>query len=367
MRLLEAADSAGLVPHLLTTDPGEDGSARMLRERGWTIEVLPDPHPSILARLRQQARRLPSPFIPAVDARLRELAGTAKTLVQIEHIQSAYYGRALRGAPWVLSLHNVDSEMIHSIARTQRPGTAAWLRAWNQWQATRSVERREVVNASGVLCVSERDRDRLAAPGAEIVVAPNGIDDEFFSTDPTGGEDGRVLFFGRIDYPPNEHGLTKFLRESWPQVHASAPEARLRVVGHGASEDLKALAEATPGVEFVGFVEDLVSEVEASCLTVVPLWAGGGTRLKVLESMAAARPVVGTALGVEGVGFEPDRHGLIADTTEGLARGIVELLRHPEQRRQMGLASREHAERYRWSRTTAPAVALYRQLLERTG
>jgi polysaccharide biosynthesis protein PslH len=366
LRLLEAAAADDFIPHILTTDGEDPDLVEALRGRGWTVEVLAPPPATPRHRLHQHLRRLPSPFIPSVDARLRQLAGDPRTVVQIEHTQSAYYDRALTGVPWVLSLHNVDSELLRTIARTKRPGTAAWLRGWSQWQAMRTVERREVKRATATLCVSESDREELEAPGAELIVAPNGIDDGFFEIPLEGAEPDRVLFFGRHDYPPNEHGLARFLREGWPQVTAARPGARLRVAGSGATEEVRELSAATPGVEFIGFVDDLNAEIAASSLTIVPLWAGGGTRLKVVEGMASSRPIVGTALGVEGVGFESGRHGIVAESPRELAAGVAQLLGDPGQARELGLAAREHADRFRWRYTTAPAVDLYRRLLGRT-
>ncbi|HET7417614.1 MAG TPA: glycosyltransferase family 4 protein [Solirubrobacterales bacterium] len=363
LRLLEAADAAGYVPYILTTDGEDPELVAALRERGWTVEVLAPPPATIPHRLHQHLRRLPSPFIPSVEARLRELAHQPDTLVQIEHTQSAYYDRALTGVPWVLSLHNVDSELLRTIARTKRPGTAAWLRGWSQWQAMRSVERREVRRATATLVVSESDRTGLEAPGADLIVSPNGIDDDFFEIPLEGAEPDRVLFFGRHDYPPNEHGLARFLREGWPRVTAARPSARLRIAGSGATDEVRELAAATPGVEFLGFVDDLTGEIAASALTIVPLWAGGGTRLKVVEGMASSRPIVGTALGVEGVGFESGRHGLVAESPRGLADAVDALLGDPARARELGITAREHAEQYRWRHTTAPAVELYRRLL----
>src|SRR5215218_4671709 len=365
LRLLEAAAADDLIPHILTTDGEDPDLVEALRGRGWTVEVLAPPPTTARHRLHQHLKRLPSPFIPSVDARLRQLAGEPRTVVQIEHTQSAYYDRALAGVPWVLSLHNVDSELQRTIAQTKRPGTAAWLRAWSQWQAMRTVERREVKRATATLVVSESDREELEAPGAELIVAPNGIDDGFFEIPIEGAEPDRVLFFGRHDYPPNEHGLARFLREGWPQVTAARPGARLRVAGSGATEEVRELSAATPGVEFIGFVDDLNAEIAASSLTVVPLWAGGGTRLKVVEGMASSRPIVGTALGVEGVGFESGRHGIVAESPRELAAGVAQLLGDPGRARELGLAAREHADRFRWRYTTAPAVELYRRLLGR--
>lgn len=365
LRLLEAADAAGFVPHILTTDGEDPDLVAALRERGWTVEILAPPPTSVPHRLHQHLKRLPSPFIPSVEARLRELAHQPDTLVQIEHTQSAYYDRALAGIPWVLSLHNVDSDLLRTIARTKQRGSVEWLRAWSQWQAMRTVERREVKRATATLVVSESDREELEAPGAELIVSPNGIDDDFFEIPLEGAEPDRVLFFGRHDYPPNEHGLARFLREGWPHVTAARPEARLRIAGSGATEEVRELAAATPGVEFLGFVDDLTAEIAASVLTVVPLWAGGGTRLKVVEGMASSRPIVGTALGVEGVGFESGRHGIVAESPRELAAGVVDLLGDPERAGELGRTAREHAERYRWRHTTAPAVELYRRLLPR--
>lgn len=360
LRLLEAADAVGIRPHILTTDTAD---AAPLRERGWTVEVLAEPPSTALARLRQHLRRLPSPAIPSIEARLRELAHEPGTLVQIEHTQSAYYDGALSGVPWILSLHNVDSELQRTIAQTKRPGTLVWLRAWSRWQAMRRVERRVVPRATAVLVVSEGDRERLEVPGAELIVCANGVDDVFFEIPVDAGEPDRILFFGRHDYPPNEHGLARFLREGWGKVVAARPGARLRIAGAGVTDELRELAEETTGVELLGFVEDLVAEIAASSLTIVPLWAGGGTRLKVVEGMASSRPIVGTALGVEGVGFEGGRHGVVAESPAAMADGIVELLDDPERGRELGRAARDAAERYRWSHTTVAAAELYRRLL----
>jgi len=365
LRLLEAAAADGFTPHVLTTDGEDPDLVAALRERGWAVEVLAPPPRTVPHRLHQHLKRLPSPFIPSVEARLRELAHEPDTVVQIEHTQSAYYDHALAGIPWVLSLHNVDSELLRTIARTKRPGTVTWLRAWSQWQAMRAVERREVKRAAATLVVSESDREELEAPGVELIVSPNGIDDDFFEIPLAGAEPDRVLFFGRHDYPPNEHGLARFLREGWPHVTAARPGARLRIAGSGATDEVRGLAAATPGVEFLGFVDDLTAEIAASMLTIVPLWAGGGTRLKVVEGMASSRPIVGTALGVEGVDFESGRHGIVDESPRGLAAGVVDLLGDPVRAGELGLTAREHAERFRWRHTTAPAVELYRRLLPR--
>ena len=363
MRLLEAAERVGSTPHLLTADHTDPEGAEALRERGWTVELLDPPAGGLRPRLRQQLRRLPSPYLPQVDERLRALVAEAPTLVQIEHTQSAYYAKALTGVPWILSTHNVDSQLMRTLAESRRPPSAAWLREWNRWHTMRTVERRAGAAATAVLVVSEHDRLVFGRVSRRVVLSPNGVDDDFFAA-PQAERRGppRVLFFGRLDYEPNELGFGRFLREGWPELRRRHPDAALRLVGGGASPELKAAAAAAPGVEVVGFVPALVTELAAADVLVVPLWAGGGTRLKVLEGMAAAVPIVGTSLGVEEIGFEDGVHGLIRDTPEALAVGAAELLDDRPRARRLAAAARELAEGFRWSTTLRPAEALYREL-----
>jgi glycosyltransferase involved in cell wall biosynthesis len=113
-------------------------------------------------------------------------------------------------------------------------------------------------------------------------------------------------------------------------------------------------------VEALGFVEDLAAELARSSVSLVPIWHGAGTRLKVLESMAAARPIAGTPLGVSGIGFEHGRHGLVAEAPVDLAAAVLTILRDRELAHGLGADARRLAEGYRWSRATEPAEELYR-------
>jgi glycosyltransferase involved in cell wall biosynthesis len=362
LRLLEAIERAGAQVHLVTDDADNPAGAEALRERGWRVSVLPPHRQTPRARAIQHARRLPSPYLGAVAARVRELVAEGCAFVQAEHTQSAYYGAAIAPAPWVLSLHNVDSELARSMARHERPLTPGWASAWNRWHSMRTVERRMLATPDAVLCVSDADRARLAE-ARRVLLVPNGVDDEFFYLDSQLPDHDDVLFFGQLDYSPNEHGIGRFLREGWPAVTEARPGARLRIVGRGMTSSLGALVERTEGAEAVGFAPDLTGELRRARLVVVPLWQGGGTRLKVLESMAAARPVAGTPLGVEGIGFEDGRHGLVGETARELADACVQLLSDRERARALATVGRTLAERFSWERVTEPAERLYRDWL----
>jgi glycosyltransferase involved in cell wall biosynthesis len=365
LRLLEALESAGGHPHLIVLDGSQPDGVRVLRERGWSVDVVPEPSGGLRSRLRQQLRRLPSPYVEEVARRLEGLVEEGCAFVQAEHTQSAYYAERLGDTPWILSLHNVDSHMMRSVARAERPLTKEWLRAQNRWRALRAVERRAAPRASSVLCVSEEDRRLLEPLTDKAVVVPNGVDDEFFELPPDLPDAERVLFFGRFDYLPNAQGIERFLHEGWPALAAARPSARLVLVGGGMGAALRRLAEASPRVEALGFVDDLVAELSAARVVVVPIWSGGGTRLKVLESLAAARPVIGTALGVEGVGFEAGVHGLVSESPAAIAADVAGLLADERRSRELAANGRALAESFRWRIVTRPAEDVYRRMLGR--
>jgi glycosyltransferase involved in cell wall biosynthesis len=356
LRLLEAMARSGLEPRILTTDPGEEGAAERLRMRGWTVEVVPEPPRSALDRVRQHAQRLPSPFLPSVAARFGELAADA-ALVQYEHTQAAYYA-APRGVPTVLSLHNLDSAAATSAAAGRRG--VAWLRERNRAAALRTVERRVIPMADRVLCVSEQDAAAVTRAGGRAILAPNGVDDAFFTVHAPGDED-RVLFFGHFGYEANRRGIERFLAEGWPEVRRARPNARLALAGGG----MDGTVLRAEGVDVLGLVADLPAVVAVARAVVVPIWEGGGTRLKVLEALAASRAVVSTPLGASGVGFEHGRHGLLAESPGALASALAGVLADPRQASTLGRDGRILAERYRWKEALSGASAFYSEVMAR--
>jgi len=365
LRLIEALERAGCIPHLVTTDDRPDGVAA-LRGRGWIVEVVREQTPTFRSRAAQHVRRLPSPYLDAVAERLVALAASGCPFCQFEHAQNAYYLDRVAGTPTVVSLQNVDSEMLASVARRERPLTLPWARAWNSARATRTVERRALPRATAVLCVSADDAAAVAPFAQRVIVAPNGVDDEPFTIDAALPPGERVLFFGRLDYPPNVYAVERTLDAIWPRVIDRRPDAVLAIAGAGMPEPLKRRAAAAERVDPLGFVPELRVELERARLILVPVWEGGGTRLKVLEGLAAARPLAGTSLGVSGIGFEPGRHGLVEDDPRHLADAVAALLADREQSLRLAAEGRRLAERFRWQEVLRPAEELYRELSART-
>jgi glycosyltransferase involved in cell wall biosynthesis len=356
LRLLEAIERAGGSPHVLTADDGDTGAAEALRARGWAVDVVHEAPPTARRRIRQHLERRPSPYLAGVAARIRELA-PGSALVQLEHTQSAYYAAA--GVPTVLSLHNLDSRLLERVARSRTPGTPAWARDWNRALATRATERRAFPHADLVVCVSREDAGAAAAAGARTLLAPNGVDPEFFAVGPAAAAP-RAAFFGAFGYEPNARGLERFLARGWPEVRRLVPDATLAIAGAGLDP---ARFGGHDGVEMLGLVDDVAELLAGAAAVVVPVWEGGGTRLKVLEALAAARPVASTAVGVEGIGVTDGREALLADDPRELGAALARLLSEGEAAARMGAAGRALAEPYRWERALADLEHAYRGYL----
>jgi polysaccharide biosynthesis protein PslH len=356
-RLLEAMERAGVRPHVVTADERFE-AAEALRGLGWRVDAIPEATPTFADRVRQLRARRPSSYHAALAEHMRSLAADPPAFVQVEHALAAGYPTPNPSLPVALSMHNVDSAMLATVARRQRPLTPGWARAWNRALATRSVERHEVPRADAVLCVSDEDAANFAALGGRPLIVPNGVDDDLFAVREAPGAGERVLFFGQLGYAPNTLGLLRFVREGWPRVLAGRPGAQLRVAGPGLDAALAARLRRQPGVEPLGLVEDLRDELARS-VVVVPIWQGGGTRLKVLEGLAAGRPLAGTPLGVSGLGVRDGEHALVAERPGDLADAVLALLSDRPRAAALGAAGRRLAEGYRWERMTAPAAELY--------
>ena len=196
---------------------------------------------------------------------------------------------------------------------------------------------------SYVVRCSKEDQARHPAPN--VVVIPNGASVPS-TVDRT--PEGRVLFVGDLGYAPNSEGVEWFLEAVWPLVRQCFPSAAFDIVGRNPSQKLKDAHEQC-GVHVHGFVKNLEPLFRRASLSVTPLHAGGGTRLKILESLANAVPVVSTDIGAFGISAD-SRHGLDrAETPEQFLQRIGEILRNGELAQARANAGREFVRtNYDW-------------------
>lgn len=189
-----------------------------------------------------------------------------------------------------------------------------------------------------IVTCSGQDRDRWPSEKHEnIWVIPNGTDDSLLSL-PRGQKiPHQMIFVGTMDYPPNEDAIIHFCQTIFPLVLKEIPDATLRIVGRNPSTKVMDLADGEV-ISVHANVPDVAEFVQKASVSVVPLRVGGGTRLKILESLALGTPVVSTAMGAEGLNLRHDRHLLIANRPEEFAAQTTALLRDEQMRDRLASA-----------------------------
>jgi glycosyltransferase involved in cell wall biosynthesis len=183
-----------------------------------------------------------------------------------------------------------------------------------------------------VAVASALDRARLGLSNA--VTIPNG----YRAPDrPVGrievASPPTILFQGMLGYPPNRLAAIELVERILPPLRERVPDIRVRLVG-GGGENVRHLDDP-PTVTVTGWVDDITAELAKADLVVVPIRAGSGTRIKILEALAHRIPVVSTTIGAEGLNLQDDVHLLVADTPEEIADRCVAALKDPELRRRL--------------------------------
>lgn len=184
-----------------------------------------------------------------------------------------------------------------------------------------------------------------------------------------GSEVRRVTFLGGLHWPPNAEGARWFVRDIWPHVRVQAPEAVLTIIGKDPPRALARLGSGSAGVEITGFVPDPTVLLSETAAFIVPLQAGGGMRVKILDAWCRGLPVISTSLGAEGLLARDGENLLLADTPELFARAVVRVLREPTLAARLAEGGRRTVEaNYDWRRVYPAWDDVYeRALVGRSG
>ena len=214
------------------------------------------------------------------------------------------------------------------------------------------LERQEVAASSAahtVMTVSSDDARYFTRLGASVTIIPNGVDCSAFGSAAVAERASRtVLYVGALDWPPNVSAAKFLAREVLPALRQRVPDARVALVGRNPSEDVRALATADGSVQVHADVPDVVPFFAAAAALAVPLEAGGGSRLKILEAFAAGLPVVSTPIGCEGIEVEDGKH-LVICQRDRFAEALAGLLLRPSSGAACTLRARALVQRiYDW-------------------
>lgn len=377
--LLQQAAQAHEITFVAFGDPPsgveDDADANALERLCQAVYYLPRPQPgrpSLAERWRFLAGRRPLALrlyrSPAMARCLRELlVENQYDLIHVDQIYLAQYAPDLRRhAPSVLNHNDVEATtqrrlLWHDAKRFRPIWWVRWLEHW-QWQA---FERRSLPWFDVHLAVSEQDAAYFRQHSArQVGIVPNGVDTQAWQPRPEFDGPPSVLFVGSLDYRANADGALWFTQAIWPRVQAAYPTARLTIVGRQPPADVLRL-DGQAGIAVAGTVADVRPYYQAAHVMIVPLRAGGGTRLKILEALALGVPVVATPQGVEGLELTPGRDLLVAKRPAEFAAAVNSLLGDRPRREQLAAAGRERVcQQYDWrivGRTLLDAYQTARQ------
>ena len=280
---------------------------------------------------------------------LRRLLSSQGFDVVVLHLYVVELANEVEDVATILVQENVESDIARR-AQTQADNPVHWLRDGLMWRKLLAFEQRWVRRFSVCVAVSERDAAMLRemSPATQVHVVPNGVDSRSFALQTNQRDAETLLFFGTLSYGPNVEGLIWFCQDVLPIVRASKPDVVLEVVGLNPPPRVAELGEL-PGIHVTGFVPDIRPKLWSATTCVVPVLAGGGTRLKILEALAAGCPVISTTVGAEGLELMDGKHLLIADDPKEFARDVVALLESDALRHRLAEGGRRAvAEKYDW-------------------
>ncbi len=371
LRALAAQHEVTLLSFVRDDDTPD--AAGPLREAVARLETFPVPSVPFaalgFALLRGTLGR--NPFVVEKYASADMRARIAELLPQVDivHVDMLPLA-ALVGAtriPIVLNAHNVEHELLQRrIDIETRPLHRAFLRT--QVARLKKFEAAVCRRASRILACSETDALQLSslAPHTPTTVVPNGVDTDAIR--PSGEapkHSERVIFVGQMSWFPNRDGVEWFLAEILPRILRTKPDAKFVLVGKNAG--LHVPAALSGNVELLGFVEDLVPVMREAAVYVVPLRAGSGTRLKVLEAMAFGKAIVTTHVGSEGIALRDGDSALYADDADGFAAAVVRVIEDRDLARRLGESARASAvAHYDWKAITARMLSAYSDLSVRS-
>ena len=222
------------------------------------------------------------------------------------------------------------------------------------------------------MVVIDPDRDLLLAGvangqaealNARISSIPIAVDAEVLQPIQRQPGSRNILTLGTLSYPPNADGIRWFMQEIFPLVQQAVPDVSLTVIGKNPPADFMQMAAQSGGaITVTGYVDDLTPYMEAAALMVVPVRAGSGMRVRLLEAFARAMPTVTTTIGLEGIAAEADKEILLADDPASFAAATVNLLNDPELQTHLAENGRKLAEaRYDWRAVLKQMDAVYAQ------
>jgi glycosyltransferase involved in cell wall biosynthesis len=309
----------------------------------------------IQSLLRAQSFIIARDTVPAMVDQLGQLVRSEGfDVIHADQLWMAQYALAAKGATpntkLVLDQHNA----VHLIPKRLAGDEANPIRQRFLSREARLLAAYEADVCSRfdhVVWVTEQDRRAVAALSGTTTdgqtpstVIPICADPARITPVARDSSQQRITFLGGLHWPPNARGVLWFAKQVFPQVRAEMPEAVLTVIGKNPPAGLEGA-----GIEVTGYLTDLGPYLAQTAVFIVPLHAGGGMRVKILDAWSWGLPVVSTTIGAEGIHVQHGENALLVDTAPAFAQAVIQVLKDPGLAGQLGHSGRQTVvERYDW-------------------
>jgi polysaccharide biosynthesis protein PslH len=270
----------------------------------------------------------------------------------VDHLTPAGYYPDIEHS--LLFEHNVET-MIWRRRAEHAPTLAHRLYLNLQARRMFDFERRVCRDSGHVVAISKVDAGLMRSMfgATRITEIPTGVNVEFHSPQPS-TEKSDLVFVGSMDWLANVDGVVWFAREILPLIRKRKPGCSFTIAGRKPPREVTSLAEADSLIRVTGTVPDVRPYVWGATVSIVPLRIGGGTRMKIYESMAARVPIVSTTVGAEGLDVEHGGNIRLADKIEDFADQCLELMKDAGARERLAVNAAEMVRaRFSWEHVAA--------------
>ncbi|MCB9453839.1 MAG: glycosyltransferase [Anaerolineaceae bacterium] len=300
---------------------------------------------------------------PEMRAALAELAAeTTFDVVHADQLNMGQYALPFTNSHKVLDLHNALWVLYKRLSETQSPTNPMKYILLRDWRLLKRYEGALCRAFDAVTAVSTEDKAALEAAGArkDITVIPIAVDtaeQTQVNRHPSGPH---IIHIGTMYWPPNIDGINWFLDEIYPLVKQRVPDVRCTLIGARPPASIVERGEQDPSLTVTGYVEDPLPYFEDADMMVVPLLAGGGMRVKILNALSQGIPMVSTTVGCEGIAVTHNDDILVADAPADFAEACVQLVTDAELNARITASGRRTVENtYDYHQACRPLDAIY--------
>jgi len=254
-------------------------------------------------------------------------------IIQVEGTFVAEYYADIRkhsDAPIVLRQHNVEYQIWERLATNESNPIKKWYLNLLS-QRLKNFEQSVINLFDAVVPVTEDDAELFRKLGCTkpIFVSPSGIDTNYWKPTPETEDFYKIYHLGSLEWIPNREAVFWFIKEVWPLILKIDKRFTLYIAGKNMPDFMKNMQ--VENVKMIGEVKDGANFIKDKMITVVPLLSGSGIRLKILEAMSAAKLVLSTSIGAQGISYTKDENLLIADSPQDFESIFKRLINNPQE------------------------------------